>query len=276
MDITNIGLVDDDDILLDIAALALSQLDHGEADLQPYLAQLDEIEDLVCAEGRSAFLSGERAAVLLEVMHQQLGFAGDSQAYDAPINADLVRVLDRKRGLPISLAILYVAMARRAGWTADVLNVPGHVLVRIGEKNPVVIDPFMGHGPVSADDLEVICCHYLGDDGKDVALQVEAMSNRQILTRLLNNQAIRAEQGGDLPHAFAVYSRITQVAPDGPEAWQNLARLHLAFEDVPGARHCLLAMLEVVRDPDLRSRIKATHDALASASPPTSEGPTLG
>ena len=276
MDITNIGLVDDDDILLDIAALALSQLDHGEADLQPYLAQLDEIEDLVCAEGRSAFLSGERAAVLLEVMHQQLGFAGDSQAYDAPINADLVRVLDRKRGLPISLAILYVAMARRAGWTADVLNVPGHVLVRIGEKNPVVIDPFMGHGPVSADDHEVICCHYLGDDGKDVALQVEAMSNRQILTRLLNNQAIRAEQGGDLPHAFAVYSRITQVAPDGPEAWQNLARLHLAFEDVPGARHCLLAMLEVVRDPDLRSRIKATHDALASASPPTSEGPTLG
>lgn len=51
MDITNIGLVDDDDILLDIAALALNQLDHGEADLQPYLAQLDEIEDLVCAEG---------------------------------------------------------------------------------------------------------------------------------------------------------------------------------------------------------------------------------
>lgn len=264
MDITNIGLVDDDDILLDIAALALSRLDHGEADLQPYLAQLDEIEELVCAEGRSAFLSGERAAVLLEVLHHQLGFVGDQESYDAPINTDFVRVLDRKLGLPISLAILYVAMARRAGWIADILNVPGHVLVRVGEKNPVVIDPFVGHGPVSGDDLEAICTHYLGEAGKNAALQIETMSNRQILTRLLNNQAIRAEQGGDLPHAFAVYSRMSQVAPDEPDAWQNLARLHLAFRDVPGARHCLLAMLEVVRDPQLRGRIKEAYDALLS------------
>ena len=144
MDISVIGVLDDQDILLDIAALALSQLDHAECDVGTYLAQLEAIEDGVCEEGRGAIMSSEQAIVLAEVLHDEHGFTGDAESYDAPVNADFIRVLDRKRGLPISLAILYVAMARRAGWVAHVLNGPGHVLVQIGEKNPVIIDPFNG------------------------------------------------------------------------------------------------------------------------------------
>lgn len=60
MDISVIGVLEDEDILLDVAALALSQLDHAECDVNAYLKQLEEIEDRVCQEGRSAFLSSER------------------------------------------------------------------------------------------------------------------------------------------------------------------------------------------------------------------------
>jgi hypothetical protein len=60
---------------------------------------LDEIEERVCHEGRSAFLPGERAAVLSRVLRGEFGFIGDAEAYDAPVNADFIRVLDRKRGL---------------------------------------------------------------------------------------------------------------------------------------------------------------------------------
>ena len=63
MDISVIGVLEDEDILLDVAALALSQLDHAECDVNAYLKQLEEIEDRVCQEGRSAFLSSERAMV---------------------------------------------------------------------------------------------------------------------------------------------------------------------------------------------------------------------
>ncbi len=115
MDVSTIGLIEDEDILLDLASLALSHLDHDNADIAPYLAKLEEIEDRVCDEGRSAFLPRERAAVLSRVLHGELGFVGDADDYDAPANADFIRVLDRRRGLPIALSILYVAMARR-GW----------------------------------------------------------------------------------------------------------------------------------------------------------------
>jgi regulator of sirC expression with transglutaminase-like and TPR domain len=69
-------------------------------------------------EGRSAVLSRECGTVLSRVLHGEFGFIGDSETYDAPVSADFSRVLDRKRGLPIVLSILYVAMARRAGWCA--------------------------------------------------------------------------------------------------------------------------------------------------------------
>src|SRR3546814_15062768 len=95
---------------------------------------LEEIEDRVCHEGRSAFLPGERAAVLSRVLHGELGLVGDAEGYDAPVNADFIRVLDRKRGLPIALSILYVSIARRAGWSAYVLNLPGNVLVQRPEE----------------------------------------------------------------------------------------------------------------------------------------------
>src|SRR3546814_5278104 len=71
-----IGLIEDEDILLDVASLALSHLDHENTDIARYLEMLEEIEDRVCHEGRSAFLPGERAAVLSRVLHgEQIGRA---------------------------------------------------------------------------------------------------------------------------------------------------------------------------------------------------------
>lgn len=105
MNIQTIGLIDDEDILLDLAALALSQLDHGDASVEAYLELLSDIEDRVCEGGKNAFLSSECAIVLSEVLNGELGFTGDPEGYDAPVNADFIRVLDRKRGLPIALAI---------------------------------------------------------------------------------------------------------------------------------------------------------------------------
>ena len=264
MDVATIGLIEDEDILLDLASLALSHLDHENMDIARYLAELEEIEDRVCHEGRSAFLPGERAAVLSRVLHGELGFVGDAEGYDAPINADFIRVLDRKRGLPIALSILYVAIARRAGWSAYVLNLPGNVLVQMGEKNPVVIDPFAGGGLVSQRKIAALCRACLGEEGDASALDALRMSNRDVLARLLNNQAVRAENENDPRRALAVYQRITRIAPGALDAWQKLARLQLAFNDVERARASLLAMSEVAPDKETRDRIMDAFEALES------------
>lgn len=267
MDISVIGVLEDQDILLDFAALALSQLDHEECDLNKYIERLDEIEERVCQEGRSAFLSSERAIVLAEVLHDELGFIGDAEAYDAPVNADFIRVLDRKQGLPISLSILYVAMARRAGWTAHVLNGPGHVLVQIGEKNPVIIDPFSGGRQVNPQHFEALF-HAFSDEVKtEGKVRFTQMSNRQILARLLFNQAIRAEKNHDAERALTVYERITKIAPETADVWHHLARLRLALGDTDGARASLMAMSEVTSDKHVRAQIMAAFQALDGTGP---------
>ena len=142
------------------------------------------------------------------------GFAGDRETYDDPDNADLIRVIDRRCGLPISLSILYVAAARRLGWTANVLNVPGHVLVLIGEEAvPVIIDPFRGGVPVARDQLATLLTAY--DTGAAPAVRhVAAMPNRAVLIRLLLNRATRAEQAGRGRRALELYGRMTVMAPD--------------------------------------------------------------
>jgi regulator of sirC expression with transglutaminase-like and TPR domain len=267
VDVSTVGLIEDEDILLDLASLALSHLDHDKADIAPYLEKLEEIEDRICQEGRSAFLPRERAAVLSRVLHGELGFVGDADGYDAPANADFIRVLDRRRGLPIALSILYVAMARRAGWSAYVLNLPGHVLVRIGEKSPVLIDPFAGGGLVSERTVAAICRNYLGENGDASAFNVVRMNNRDVLARLLNNQAIRAENNNDLHRALAVYQRITQIAPGALDAWEKLAGMQLAFNDVAGAKASLFAMSEVAPDKKTADRIMNAFEALGSTRP---------
>jgi regulator of sirC expression with transglutaminase-like and TPR domain len=267
VDVSTIGLIEDEDILLDLASLALSHLDHDNADIAPYLEKLEEIEDRVCHEGRSAFLSRERAAVLSRVLYGELGFVGDADDYDAPANADFIRVLDRRRGLPIALSILYVAMARRAGWSAYVLNLPGHVLVQIGEESPVVIDPFAGGGLVSERMVAAICRTCLGEKGDASAFSVLRMNNRDVLARLLSNQAIRAENNNDLHRALTVYQRITQIAPGALDAWEKLARMQLAFNDVASAKASLFAMSEVAPDKKTRDRIMDAFEALGSTRP---------
>ncbi|MET0364065.1 MAG: transglutaminase-like domain-containing protein [Sphingobium sp.] len=259
--IASYGLMEDEDIELDLAALDLSALDHEGVDLAPYVALLRDIAARLTEVGTGADTPEEQAHALAAVLAEAFGFAGDVDSYDAPLNADLIRVLDRRRGLPVSLSILYVAAARRMGWTADALNTPGHVLVRIGEDTAVIIDPFNGGQIVPQDRLIALLHHALGEAQAGV---VAAMSNRAILARLLVNQASRAEQAGDAKRALTIYERMTIVAPDHSDAWWQLARLQLQDGAVSDARLSLVSMLELTRDPERRDVVVAALDAIAA------------
>lgn len=262
VDIATVGLLDDDEIELDDAALALSELDHEGIDLAPYHALLDDIAGRLVDFSR-ARTPGQQAEALRRVFHEEFGFTGDRESYDAPVNADLIRVLDRRRGLPISLALLYVAASRRMGWTAHATNTPGHVLVRIGGDRGCLIDPFHDGTPVSNERLAALLLGALGAGGEPGPEHVAPMSNRAVLVRLLLNQASRAERGGDPLRAMTIYERMTLVAPDNGDGWWELARLQLQMHDVEAARGSLSAMLEVTRDPRRRELVVATLRAIA-------------
>lgn len=262
--IVHLGLLDDEEIELDLAALELSALDHDGIDLAPYVARLEDIEDELHEAAGDAASGAEQAAVLAQILAERHGFTGDKATYDAPLNADMIRVLDRRQGLPVSLSILYVAMARRLGWSADALNTPGHVLVRVGPPDaPVVIDPFHDGMVITPAALLNLLRRSLGEEGMSDQIHVAPMTNRLVLVRLLLNQASRAEQAGDSSRALAIYERMVAVAPSNGQGWWDLARLQLAAGRIEDARISLSAMLEITRDSDSRAHISAALEALS-------------
>jgi regulator of sirC expression with transglutaminase-like and TPR domain len=93
-----------------------------------------------CGEGGGL---EERCAALNRTIHARYGYEGDSATYDDLQNANLIRVIDRRKGLPIALGILYIHAARSHGWDIVGLSFPGHFLLRLdcaGER--AILDPF--------------------------------------------------------------------------------------------------------------------------------------
>lgn len=271
-ELNRLGLIDEDDIILDEAALALALSDHPDTDPAPYRAVLEAIAIRVDRVAAGAEDAGARADALVEAIGDGFGFTGDADTYDDPANADLIRVIDRRRGLPVSLSILYVAAARRLGWTANILDIPGHVLVLIGdEAAPVIVDPFRGGVRVGRDELAALLKAGLGAGlragearNAPAVSYVAAMPNRAILVRLVLNQAIRAERAGQGRRALILYRRMTAIAPAYGHGWWERARLELVDGDVAAARTSLSAMLEITREPELRARVSDLLATLAA------------
>ncbi len=262
--ITYLGLLDDEEIHLETAALELSALDHEGLELAPYIDLLGDMEERLATIGGDARTGVEQGRALARVIAGDYGFLGDPESYDAPVNADMIRVIDRRRGLPVSLSILYVGLARRLGWRADALNTPGHVVVSLAPSDePAIIDPFSGGRALTPDALLNLIGHALGPSGFPDELHLAAMTNRMTLVRLLLNQASRAEGTGDLARAITLYERMTIVAPGDGKGWWELSRLRLATGEIAAARASLTAMLETTTDPDQREHVLDALDATA-------------
>lgn len=253
--IRSVGLLDDEDIVLDHAALLLASLDHPGVALAPYHGMLDDMAERIAGLGAKGRRASDQAQALAAVLAGDNGFTGDADTYDDPANADLIRVIDRRRGLPVALAILYVALARRQGWRADALNTPGHVLVRLGTAPAsVVIDPFGGGAAIGTSAVATLVEGAGGTRGIS-RREPDALSNRGTLTRLLTNQAERARAAGRLDRALILYARMTVVDPGSTALWWHRAALERRLGEADAARASLRAILETTRDPDVRARV---------------------
>lgn len=263
-DLARLGLVDDAAIDLADAALLLAAADHPDAALDTARARLTGLVLRLQREAAGVDTAAARARVLAELIAHTLEITGDSADYDNPKNADFLALLDRKLGLPVTLAILYVALARRVGWAADPLGLPGHVLVRIGDE-PVttLIDAFDGGRLLGPSGLGAVLSRVLGGSGTVEADHLVPLSNRATLVRLLSNQATRARRSGDVARALILHERMTLIAPGFTGLWWERARLEQLAGDVGAARASLGAMLETTREAGVRQRIRAALNALA-------------
>lgn len=196
---------------LDLArlAIAFSVLANPEADVSPQLSHLDEIA------GRCKDSTGQRPSdVLPDVMAGEFGYAGDSETYDDMVNADLAAVIDRRRGLPVALGILYCHAARAAGWDAAGLSFPAHFLIRVdGPGGRHIIDPFREGQSLDAGGMRTLLRNMgAGDDLKGEHHQ--DVPDRHVLLRLQNNIKLRRLRVNDIDAGLAVLQRMRRLAPD--------------------------------------------------------------
>lgn len=224
----------------------LAALDHPGQSLEPYLAHLDEIASAARSEALRLQQLDEIVRTLASLMTGRFGYDGDRLTYDDPRNADLMSVIDRRRGLPVALGILYLHAARGAGCTASGLNTPGHFLLSLGfGSRHMLVDPFNGGAALDVGKLRAEPQQRHAAPGEPVV--PEAVSDTDVLLRLQNNLKLRAIQTGERTRAVEVANRMVLIAPSRADLWFEVARLNEASEALGAAREAYESCLEFAK-----------------------------
>lgn len=195
---------------------------------------------------------------LNRVVLQSHGYHGDMLTYDDIQNANLMSVIDRKKGLPVALGILYLHAARAHGFAADGINFPRHFMIRIGEEGArLIIDPFNGGVERSAVDLRELLKATAGMEAELAPKYYAEVGNRDILVRLQNNIKARYARAGRPEEVLRVVEGMLMFAPDMLSLWREAGVIHARAGNLGAA---IEAFQTIVERADTGS---AQHDAAA-------------
>lgn len=153
----------------------------------------------------------QQADALRRRVYEELGFKGNDREYYDPRNSYLNEVVDRRTGIPITLAIVLMAIGRRAGVQVDGIGFPGHFLARIGGEDGVYVDPFFEGRIVGEDALARLAEKFLGSASRLVPEHLHVVTPRSILVRMLVNLKHAHERHGDHARALLVSDRLVDV-----------------------------------------------------------------
>lgn len=221
-----VDLVSREDFPLDQAALLIGAWDYPERDLARYRRMLDDIATRLGPDVELADSAVGRARAISDGLFEQLGFAANTADYYDPRNSFLCDVLDRRVGIPITLSVVYLEVARRVGVIAQGVNFPGHFLVRVATEDAwLFVDPFAGGRTLTPGDLEQLLRRTTSPEAVLEPSVMAAASKRQILTRMLVNLAGIYGKQGDLPRSLDVLERLAVLEPSNPRITRDLQQL---------------------------------------------------
>lgn len=231
-------VADDDGFALLEAAVAVGQDDEPDLDTQAVLDEVDRLADRLRRRLPADAPPLQRVRLLNQYFFRELGFAGNVNDFHDRRNSYLHEVLRTRRGIPISLALIYAELASQVGLRAGGVCFPGHFLVKLhvpsGQRaGEVVIDPFSGRS-LSREDLEEWLLPYrrqrgLSDDDVPLALFLQTATPRAVIARLLHNLKEIHRDAGDWPRLLAVMHRLVILLP---EAWDERRDRALAFAEL--------------------------------------------
>jgi regulator of sirC expression with transglutaminase-like and TPR domain len=258
------GAAADESIDIALAALAFAVFDRPEAGAEHYHDHLRRLSEEVAASAtQPCSRLTQRAAALRDVLVDAHGYDGDRETYDDLRNADLSQVIDRRRGLPVALAILWLHAGRAQGWTMAGLNFPGHFLVRLDNAGQsLILDPFNGGRVLGAAELRTLLKSFAGENAELASEHYSALSNRATLLRLQNNIKIRLLNADEPARALPVIERMLLIAPTDAALWREAGLVQRRLENLRAAIRCLEKAHGLAEAPAARHRIAAEIAAL--------------
>lgn len=262
-----IGKLVDSEIDIGNAALQLARVDAPDADWQAAALHLSDLAQ--GAVKRAVAMEKEdlpaRATALTDVLAGEFGYSGDVDTYDDLANANLIRVTERRRGLPVALGVIWLHAARAAGWGSHGVDFPAHFLVALeGHRTQVVIDVFNGGQIVSAREMRALLKRVEGEKAELRPGLLQPMSTRRVLLRLQNNILTRRLEAGDLRGGLRCTEDMLLIAPDQAELWRQAGIMNQRLEQVAAARGCYQRFLELVPEGAVANSVRTQLDILKS------------
>jgi regulator of sirC expression with transglutaminase-like and TPR domain len=244
----------------DLAAPAflIARLEYPRLDPGPYLDRLDEMGD--AASQRIAADPGHDAPLVARIdalnryLFSELGFAGNRERYDDPRNSCLNEVLDRRTGIPITLSLVYIEVARRAGVRAEGINFPGHFLVRVQQDlhtddpgDGLIVDAFHQGAILNEQDCRALLRGHAGDDAAWEPQLLARATRRQILVRMLLNLKRLYVHWRSFPQARVVADLLLTLSPHAIAELRDRGLLAYHMNDFPAALRDLEDYLKLTK-----------------------------
>ena len=232
------------------AAVAVAHAVEPDLDVQGVLSAIDglavKLKNRIAADTAPL----QRLRLLNRYFFQELGFAGNVNDYYAPENSYLHHVLDARRGIPITLALIYIEIAQQIGLEARGVSFPGHFLIKLKmPQGEVVIDPFNGRS-MSRDDLEERIEPYrrrhglVGDAEVPLGLFLQTATPRAVVARMLRNLKEIHRGAEEWPALLAVMQRLVILLPEDWDERRDRGLVRAELGDDDGALQDLAAYVE--------------------------------
>ena len=232
------------------AAASIAQDEFPDLDPQQVLATIDGLAEKLRRRVPADAVPVQRLRWLNRFFFQELGFSGNSNDYYLPANSYLHTVLETRRGIPISLAVLYVELATQVGLVAHGVSFPGHFLVKVRmPQGEVVIDPFTGQS-LSREALEDMLTPYRRADAgsgrsePSLGLLLQSALPREVLARMLRNLKEIHRSAENWSRLLGVSQRLVVLLPDALNELRDRGLAYAAVGSDDAAAADLGAYLE--------------------------------
>jgi regulator of sirC expression with transglutaminase-like and TPR domain len=239
------------------ACLMIAQDAYPQLQVDRYLGEIERMAIKLRARLADVGAAEERVVGLNQFLFGDLGFVGNTRDYYDPRNSYLNDVIDRKTGIPITMAILYMEVGRRIGLPLAGVSFPGHFLVRLKLRGGMlVLDPFSGGAPLAEDELRERLQRVIPEGATDdlpvaelpLDQFLEPATNRQILARLLRNLKGIYRETEKPQRVLEVLNRMLLVVPEASGELRDRGYVYQKLECFRAALQDLSDYVE--REPD--------------------------